>query len=116
MHAFPHNGELEVLEPSLLQFGINVTRDIATRFGIDFPTVLSQRDVPGFPRSAIPLLAEAGVVALSEGANSAMHPANVPPAFVWKDEATGTEQFVMWHALGYGMLPSPGTTSAELIR
>ena len=115
LHAFPHNGELEVLEPSLLQFGVNMTRDLAKRIGIDLPTVLSQRDVPGFPRAAVPLLAEVGVRALSEGSNSAMHPPNVPPAFVWRDDATGTEQLVMWHALGYGMLPSDGSTASELI-
>jgi len=36
------------------------------------------------PRSAIPILKEAGVTAMSEGMNGRMVMVNAPPAFTWK--------------------------------
>ena len=36
-------------------------------------------------RSLIPLLGNLGVTAINQAPNGAMYPANVPPAFVWKD-------------------------------
>jgi hypothetical protein len=51
----------------------------------------SQRDVPGLTRAAIPLLAKAGVKGVTVGENGACAPVNVPPIFLWRDNATGTE-------------------------
>ena len=39
----------------------HLVKVLADRFGVERPAVLSQRDVPGLTRSAIPLLQAAGV-------------------------------------------------------
>lgn len=111
-HAFPHNGDLELATASQLEFGVNMTHQLDDELGLPRKTVLSQRDVPGFPRAALPALNAAGVDVLSEGSNSAMNPPNVPPVFLWTDNATGAEAIVEWHALGYGQLPTTQHGSA----
>jgi Trefoil (P-type) domain len=105
-HAFPHNAELAMLDPTLLTFGVNLTHAIDDALGVRRKTVLSQRDVPGFPLAAVSPLAAAGVRAFSEGSNAAMLPPAVPPGFVWQDPVDGANVTVMFHALGYGQLPS----------
>ena len=75
--AFPHNAELATGDPSLLKFGVELSKDLASQFGVPAPTVLSTRDVPGMPRSSLPILHQAGVRALSEGMNGRMVPVNV---------------------------------------
>ncbi|KAA0165994.1 hypothetical protein FNF31_01608 [Cafeteria roenbergensis] len=105
-HAFPHNADMSLGTAGMIRFGVNMTHALDDSLGLPRKTVVSQRDVPGFPRSALRLLNAEGVDVLSEGSNSAMNPPNVPPAFLWKDEASGAEAIVMWHALGYGQLPS----------
>ncbi len=66
------------------------------------PTTMSQRDVPGTTRAMLPLLAAAGVRALSFGANEASAPLIVPQIFRWRDEASGAELLTMYHPSGYG--------------
>ena len=100
--AYPHNAELATADPSMLKFGVKLSHDLASRFDIDAPTVLSTRDVPGMPRSALSILKEAGVTALSEGMNGRMVAVNVPPAFTWHDPATNTSMLTLWHWHGYG--------------
>jgi len=79
----------------------------------------------GMTRSVIPLLNSVGIRALSVGVNGASLPPDVPrygihlsrPTgdarqctnrvvmcrnFIWRDEASGGELFVMYHPLGYG--------------
>ena len=90
------------------QPGPSYPQDLASKFGVTPPVVLSTRDVPGMPRSAIPILAAAGVTALSEGMNSRMIPVNVPPFFNWRDKASGTSMLTLWHWHGYGQLGEPG--------
>lgn len=48
--------------------------DTATDLGVRSPRVLSQRDVPGLARSAIPLLAKHDVIGISVGANDGSPP------------------------------------------
>jgi hypothetical protein len=63
-------------------------------------TVASQRDEPGVTRAAIPILAAQGVTGLSVGVDWASPMADVPRAFVWRDEDSGKELLVAWHNYG----------------
>eukprot|EP00051_Salpingoeca_urceolata_P021147 m.326646 g.326646 ORF g.326646 m.326646 type:complete len:854 (+) comp19743_c1_seq2:115-2676(+) len=104
--AFPHNAELALGDAAMLQFGINISTDLANRFGVSPPTVLSTRDVPGMPRASLPILKNAGITAVSEGMNGRIVPVNVPPAFVWT--YGGVDMPTLWHWHGYGQLGDPG--------
>ena len=64
MQAFPFNGEPEVLDSDMFEFGLNFTAELAREHGAAAPTVLSQRDVPSLTRATIPLLAKAGAIGL----------------------------------------------------
>ena len=77
-HAFPHNAQLEIMDPALIQAGIQMTHDLDVRFGLPLKHTLSQRDVPGMTRSIIPILKEYGVDAITVGANDGSTPPNVP--------------------------------------
>jgi hypothetical protein len=123
-HAFPHNAQPELMDASLFRAAINFTRVLAARFGRAPPAVLSQRDVPGLSRAAIPLLADFGVVGISIGVNDGSPPPIVPSVtacytegrhtirapFVWRDRASATSILVDVHPGGYG-----GALSACLI-
>ena len=85
-----------------------VVRDLADKLGVSRPSVVSTRDVPGMPRSAIPILKEAGVTAMSEGMNGRMVMVNAPPAFNWRDPNSGEEMLTLWHWHGYGGVGDPG--------
>jgi hypothetical protein len=101
--AFPTNAELALADPSILSFGVQLSKDIASSLGMDnAPAVVSTRDVPGMPRSSIPILKAAGVHALSEGMNGRMVAVNAPPVFSWKDEASAESMLTLWHFGGYG--------------
>jgi hypothetical protein len=101
-HAFPFNAEPEVCTPELFDAALNLTFRLDDLFGHPHRKTLSQRDVPGLTRAAVPLLARRGVRAVSVGENSQAAPYAVPPIFMWRDEATGTEVLALFHALGYG--------------
>lgn len=102
-HAFPHNGELELADAGLIAAGFALTHGLDDAFGLPRKAVLSQRDVPGTTRSALPLLAAAGVRALSVGVNGASTPPDVPRAFVWSDAAASRVALpALWHPYGYG--------------
>ena len=101
-HAFPFNAEPELFTPALFDAALNLTFAEDAHFGHAPRRTLSQRDVPGLTRAAIPLLARRGVKAVSVGENSQVAPSAVPPIFVWRDNATGTQVLALFHALGYG--------------
>ena len=59
VHAFPHNGQAELMDATMFEAGVNSTKATAEQMGSPHtPRVLSQRDVPGyvgsFPRTCIP--------------------------------------------------------------
>ena len=58
-----------------------------------------QRDVPGFTRSAVPILADEGVRAVTIGVNGGSAPPGVPKnsPFIWRDEASGAELLTVLH-------------------
>eukprot|EP00040_Diaphanoeca_grandis_P026011 m.144974 g.144974 ORF g.144974 m.144974 type:complete len:865 (-) comp30404_c0_seq3:55-2649(-) len=110
-HAFPHNAELEMGTPTMLAAGINATHLIDAALGLPPKRVLSQRDVPGISRAAIPILKKAGVHAVSVGVNTASMYPRVPKIFRWSDPASNEEIYAMWHGRGYG-----GYTVNEAVR
>ena len=75
MHAFPHNGEASTYpDVSLFNAALDMASTLSAELGIKPPTAVSQRDVPGWTRAAIPLLSKRGINGLSFGAGtSALH-------------------------------------------
>jgi hypothetical protein len=110
-HAFPNNAELEMGNQALIQAGINLTHRLDASLGIPPKRVLSQRDVPGISRAAIPLLKRLGVDGVSVGVNTASMYPRVPKIFRWQDPSSGEELFAMWHGRGYG-----GYSKKEAVR
>ena len=98
MNAFPHNAEPETMTPQLLQAAVRMSRDLSSPLSIPPPATLSQRDVPGLSRSAIPLLKSTGITGISVGVNGASLPPAVPRAFVWRDESSDSEVLCMYVA------------------
>jgi hypothetical protein len=94
-HAFPFNAEPEMFTPELFDAALNLTFDEDDYFGHPRRRTLSQRDVPGLTRAAIPLLARRNVTGVSVGQNIQVAPVNVPPIFLWRDNASDTEVVAM---------------------
>lgn len=114
-HALPHNAHTEAYaDPSLLAAAVGVAHALDARFGLPPKTAASQRDVPGLTRAALPVLAAAGVTAISVGVNPASAPPDVPKntPFAWVDGASGAAVMAFWHPGGYsgtvGDLPMDG--------
>lgn len=59
-NGFPHNAQMEFFEPSHLEYGVDMVHELDRQFGKRFKSTISQRDVPGMTRAAIPLLAKKG--------------------------------------------------------
>lgn len=71
-----------------------------------------QRDVPGFTRAALPILAGQGVKAVTVGVNGGSAPPAVPhnTPFIWRDTLTQTDMLAMWRP---GTLPEIYQTSTS---
>ena len=62
----PHNAQVEAFDADLLQFAVRHTHEaLDGAFHLPQKRTMSQRDVPGLTRAAVPLLWEQGVRALS---------------------------------------------------
>jgi hypothetical protein len=103
-NGFPNNAEFALLSPELIVAGIeSVVGDITRAYGgRDHPKTVSQRDVPGLPRSIIPILRGAGIEMISLGVNGGSAPPELPPVFRWIDTVSSQDIIVIYHALGYG--------------
>jgi hypothetical protein len=102
MHAFPHDGEASYYpDASLFEAALRVGERVAEQLGIAPPRAVSQRDVPGWTRAALPHLARHNISGLSFGAGTPPGKADVPPVCVWRDEASGAE-VVLLYETGYG--------------
>lgn len=103
-HGMPHNAQIEVFDESLLEYAIQMGHDLAARFNMTPAATISQRDVPGITRSAIPTMAAQGIKAVNVGVNHGSAPPGVPKdePFVWRDLASGTQVLAFWHPGGYG--------------
>eukprot|EP00038_Savillea_parva_P009725 m.185439 g.185439 ORF g.185439 m.185439 type:complete len:909 (-) comp16452_c0_seq1:57-2783(-) len=113
-HAFPHNSEPEMFDEGLFLSALNLTFTEDDYYGHPHRKTLSQRDVPGLTRAAIPLLNRYGVKGITVGENGACAPVNVPPIFVWKDNATDTQVIAMFHPHGYGVANTLGLQPDEV--
>ena len=119
-HAYAFNGQPEIMEPSLFEFGVYISHWLDDKFNKTHKTTMSQRDVPGLTRGVIPLLNKMGVEAITVGVNSASMPPAVPEVFRWLDKASSKDVVAMWHPGGYGGPPNslsnmvvvPGMTHA----
>lgn len=122
LHAFPHNADLGHATPTVVDAAINVTRWVEDTLGVRPSRSLSQRDVPGMPRSMVPLLRRRNISLISVGVNSASMYPRIPSGniFRWQDPPTGAEIFATWHPRGYGGIAkydiavAPGSTHALL--
>ena len=101
-HALPFNAEPEMMTPALFDAALNLTFRVDDLYAHAHRRTVSQRDVPGLTRAALPLLVKRGVAAVSVGENGACAPVAVPPIFRWRDNATDAEVIAMFHAFGYG--------------
>ncbi|XP_065197324.1 uncharacterized protein LOC135828822 [Sycon ciliatum] len=101
-HAMPFNSELAVLDPSMVDFSIQLTHDLDAKMKRNSTITMSQRDVPGTTRSIIPILKKRGVQAITVGVNGASMPPAVPSVFRWRDAVSNEEVLAMWHPGGYG--------------
>lgn len=101
-HAFPFNGEPELMSPDMFLAAVELTHSLDARFGLPPKATLSQRDVPGMTRAVVPALAAAGVRAITVGVNPWSTPPAVPRAFVWRDAESGVSLPSMWHPNFYG--------------
>lgn len=106
-HALPHNLQAEFMDAELLDWAVQMTHALDKRFHLPPKSTVSQRDVPGLTRAAVPILAKAGVKGLSVGVNSGSAPPAVPKStpFFWRDEPSNTSIIAFWHPGGYSGSP-----------
>ncbi len=109
-HAFPHNAQIEIMSDYLIRAGVGLAHALDRRFELPLKRTLSQRDVPGLTRAALPALAAAGVQAITIGVNPGSAPADVPrdAPFLWRDAASGAQVLMLYHAGGYSGDPVDG--------
>ena len=87
---------------SLFNASLEIGHRLAIELGVKPPTAVSQRDVPGWTRAAIPLLVKHGINGISFGSGTPPgKPDGVPPLYLWRDVASGTEVVVTSES-GYG--------------
>lgn len=110
-HALPFTTHTELMDERLFRFGLSLSHKLDARFGKH--TISGKMtDVPGHTRAMIPLLAEADVRFFHVGVNPAATVPDVPPVFVWRDEATASELLVMYQKVYGDVMVIPGTTQA----
>lgn len=117
MHAFPHNGQAELMDATMFSVGVNSSIRTAIEMGSpNRPRVMSQRDVPGLTRAVIPHLKKRGVIGISVGSNDGSPAPQTPSTiecdvkglhvvrtpFLWLDENSGESLIVDIHPGGYG--------------
>ena len=97
-HALPFTWQTEMLDRSMIEGSLAISRSLDTRFGRT-TTGAKLTDVPGHTRGLVRPLAEHGVSFLDIGVNDASTPAELPPIFLWT--SSGQSLPVMYHH-GYG--------------
>ena len=109
-HAGAFNIQYEnALNSAVVDFSLQLARDLADELGVARPSVLSLRDVPGTTRSLVPILARNNITALSIGVNDAAPNAAMPNPGVWVDPASNTSVLYMQTGPGicYPWPPGP---------
>ena len=117
MHAFPHNGQAELMDSTMFRAGVNSSVRASLEMGSPHrPRVLSQRDVPGLTRGVVPHLKKGGVIGISVGSNDGSPSPHTPSTvecdtlgkhtvrtpFLWVDEGSNESIIVDVHPGGYG--------------
>ena len=112
-HALPFTTHSEVLDASLFDAGMQLSKRLDARFG--HQTIAAKMtDVPGHTRGIVPLLQAGGIQLLHIGVNPASMPPDVPPVFLWRTP-DGARMAVM-HQKDYGgVMEIPGTEEAVAI-
>ena len=84
---FPNAGMFEA--------SLELNERIAAELGVKASTAVSTRDVPGWTRAAIPLLAKHGINGMSFGSGTPPgRPYGMPNLFVWRDLGSGKDVVV----------------------
>lgn len=110
-HALPFTTHTELMDADLFRAGLQLSQDLDARFG--HQTIASKMtDVPGHTRAIVPLLAEAGVKLLHVGVNPAATVPDVPPVFVWHDQATDARLLMIYQNVYGESMALPGTDEA----
>jgi Domain of unknown function (DUF5054) len=111
--AVPFNLETEMLDRSMLEGAMAISRALDRRFN---KTTAGGKmsDVPGHTRGLVAPFAENGVTFLDIGVNGASTVPEVPPLFVWK-EPQGASLIMMYHHGYGGVLQVPGSDLAVAI-
>lgn len=113
-HALPFTMHSELLDPSLFDLGMTLSRTLDKRFGKKTISA-KMTDVPGHTRGIVPILRKAGVSLLHIGVNPASMPPDVPPAFIWQ-APDNSRVTVMYQKEYGGVMRIPHTSEAVAIR
>jgi hypothetical protein len=82
-HGLPFTTHTELLDRSLLEYGLGISRELDADFGRT-TRVAKMTDVPGHTVGLVPVLADAGIEFLHIGVNPASQVPDVPPLFIWR--------------------------------
>jgi len=107
-HAFPFNNQIGTMSAVMIDQTLKYVHALDDEFGLPHKTVVSQRDVPGIPASAIPVFLKNGIRAVNVGVNGASAPPAVPRVFRWQHPYNNSDEiFGMWNPGGYGEYTIP---------
>jgi hypothetical protein len=99
-HALPFTTHTELLDESLLAFGLGLSRQLDLRFN-RVTRAGKFTDVPGHTIGAVPVLAAAGIRLVHIGVNAASTPPSVPDLFRFGPDP-GREILVLYQKHDYG--------------
>ena len=106
---FPNAGMFEA--------SLELNERIAAELGVKASTAVSTRDVPGWTRAAIPLLAKHGINGMSFGSGTPPgRPYGMPNLFVWRDLGSGKDVVVTSESgcENLGLFPPAETFTCQL--
>ncbi len=110
-HALPFSWQTEMLDPSMIEGALGLSRSLDARFGRK--TIgAKMTDVPGHTRGIVAPLAAHGIVMLDIGVNGASTPPEVPDVFLWKSPDGSTLPMIYHHHDYGGTVALPGADAA----
>lgn len=114
-HALPFTTHTELMDADLFRFGLSLSQRLDARFGRK-TIAAKMTDVPGHTRAIVPLMAEAGIRLMHIGVNEASTMPHVPPVFIWRDEATGSELLTVYEHHYGGVVQVAGLRDALVMQ
>jgi Domain of unknown function (DUF5054) len=113
-HALPFSWQTEMLDRSMIQGALGISRALDRRFGRTTQGA-KMTDVPCHTRGLISPLSEGGIKFLDIGVNPASTAPDIPELFDWKNPG-GDSLIVMCHRKNYGgIVMVPGSNLAVAI-